>query len=99
MGVAYLPDTSVDVYPDIRISGVDLEERFYKKFSRAQMEEGYLEKRLGKAHTEKFQILLAHFFGCLCGMGGRSCLKWSFPWRDHTDSWTWRIDDTAVSVF
>ena len=29
MGVAYLPDTSVDVYPDIRISGVDLEERFY----------------------------------------------------------------------
>ena len=60
MGVAYLPDTSVDVYPDIRISGVDLEERFYKKFSRAQMEKGYLEKRLGKAHTEKFQILLAH---------------------------------------
>lgn len=60
MGVVYLPDTSVDIYPDIRISGVDLEERFYKKFSRAQMEKGYLEKRLGKAHTEKFQILLAH---------------------------------------
>ena len=60
MGVVYLPDVSMDVPSDIRISGVDLEERFYKKFSKARMETDYLEKRLGRADTEKFQILLAH---------------------------------------
>ena len=60
MGVVYLPDASVDFRSDIRISGVDLEERFYKKFSKERMEVEYLEKRLGKADTEKFQILLAH---------------------------------------
>ena len=35
---------------------MDLEERFYKKFSRAQMEEGYLEKRLGKSPYRNFRF-------------------------------------------
>lgn len=64
MGAVCLEDSSAMLDEDIRITGVDLDEKFYKKifFGRpVSMERGYLEKKLGKAGEEEaFQILLAH---------------------------------------
>lgn len=55
----------------LTVSSVELERRFYRDFFPDQMETEYLEKRLGKAEKEKFQILLLHsplFF--------RACREW-----------------------
>lgn len=60
MGVIYLLDRSASFSPDIRISGLDLESRFYQKFSNEEMTKDYLEERLGASDPQKFEILLAH---------------------------------------
>ena len=64
MGAVCLEDSSAMLGEDIRITGVDLGEKFYKKifFGRpVSMERGYLEKKVGKAGEQgEFQILLAH---------------------------------------
>ena len=52
MGAVCLEDSSAMLGEDIRITGVDLGEKFYKKifFGRpVSMERGYLEKKVGKA--------------------------------------------------
>ncbi len=59
-GVRYLADESADLGEDIRISGVDLKEKYYEKVMPASLTPGYIEKRLGKAETGRYQILLAH---------------------------------------
>lgn len=44
----------------ICINGLQIDHGYYRKFKRVPMEEGYMEKTLGKAKEEYFQILLAH---------------------------------------
>ncbi len=63
MGVVYLEDASAFLGEDIRITGIDLGRRFYKKkllWRDHTMGESYLEKKVGKASAKAFQILLAH---------------------------------------
>lgn len=59
-GVVYLSNKNVEFSRDIAIGGVNISEKYYEKRPKAKMEAEYVEKRLGKACGEKFQILLAH---------------------------------------
>lgn len=71
-GVRHLSDTSVDIDDDIRVSGLDLDEYYYKKFRRVCMDPGYIEAKLGKASKDRYQILLAHspkFHGAYAAWG------------------------------
>lgn len=45
---------------NIRIIGLDMKRAYYKRFKKEPMEEAYLLETLGKAETEKYEILLAH---------------------------------------
>jgi predicted MPP superfamily phosphohydrolase len=49
----------MDEFP-VRIYGLDIEKRYYKRFRQTPMETGYVESKLGKADAEYFNILLAH---------------------------------------
>ena len=59
-GVIHLSDASAFLENHIRISGLNIEEAYYKKFKTTPMEIGYIESRLGKADRRDYQILLAH---------------------------------------
>ncbi len=59
-GVFHLSDDSAELGEDIRISGVDLKEKYYEKFFPAALTPDYIEERLGCADAERYQILLAH---------------------------------------
>ncbi len=59
-GVVHLSDASVDFGEDIRISGLNLDECYYRNFIPARMGSGYLQRRLGPADSDRYQILLAH---------------------------------------
>lgn len=59
-GVIYLADASVEVGDDLRISGLDIENPYYKDFFPKWMEQIYLQRHLGKADCERYQILLTH---------------------------------------
>ncbi len=58
--VWYLSDASVEMDEDIRISGLDIDEAYYRDLLPPRMKEEYVEKHLGKADGTRFQILLAH---------------------------------------
>lgn len=49
-----LPDLNMDIY------GLELDRKYYKKFSGIQMEEDYLETLLGKPDKNKVSLLIAH---------------------------------------
>lgn len=59
-GVCHLSDASADLPGNIRVSGLNLEKKHYKKRASGSLETSYIEKRLGKADRERYQILLAH---------------------------------------
>lgn len=59
-GVVHLSDASADFGEDIRISGLNIDERYYRNFVPAHMGSGYLQRHLGPADSGRFQILLAH---------------------------------------
>lgn len=44
----------------LNITGLEIENDFYKKFQSVSLPHGYLEKTLGKPDREQFQLLLAH---------------------------------------
>ncbi len=46
--------------PNLRISGLDLAGKYFRKFSPIPLEEGLLEEKLGKADEARFHILAAH---------------------------------------
>ena len=60
-GVVVLRNEFVD-YPKepIRIYGLDMSHRYYKRLQKTRMEEGYLEETLGRMDTHCYNILLAH---------------------------------------
>lgn len=66
-GVCHLSDGSVDFDDEVRISGLELERKYYdKRVSRHMLDTSYIEERLGRASRDKYQILLAHsplFYG------------------------------------
>ncbi len=59
-GVTYLSDDSAVLDEDVRISGLNLEKCYYEPRCPAALESGYIEKRLGPADRQRFQILLSH---------------------------------------
>lgn len=44
----------------IRISGLDIKEEYYKKFSKKRMDPSYIRDRIGASTEDCFEILLAH---------------------------------------
>lgn len=71
MGVVFLPNQTAYFGEDIAITGIDLEEKFYRKRCPAHLLPEEIERLAGKAEKDRFQILLCHsplFF--------RSCRAW-----------------------
>lgn len=60
MGVILLQNGSAMLGKDIKITGIDLEEEYYKKFKCRQLSAEDILKKAGEASKERFQILLAH---------------------------------------
>ncbi|MDD3252817.1 MAG: metallophosphoesterase [Lachnospiraceae bacterium] len=58
--VSYLADCTGMLGEDIAVSGLQIEQNYYKNFIPEQMEEDYIKQHLGAADSERFQILLAH---------------------------------------
>jgi len=58
--VIYLKNRSAAIGEDIRISGLDIDRKYYRKFASSRLENGYVTQRLGAADAKRFQILLAH---------------------------------------
>ena len=44
----------------VRVTGLEIDRSYYKRFTPKPMEEGYLNCTLGKADPQKLQILIAH---------------------------------------
>lgn len=61
LGVHYLPDESAGLFDDIRITGCDLDERYYRhRFTVPELPPDEIVEHVGKADPERFQILLLH---------------------------------------
>lgn len=59
--VRFLINESVSLQESgIRITGLNLDRRYYKRFGKRKLREGYLSESIGKADCASFQILLAH---------------------------------------
>lgn len=59
-GAVHLLDKSVDFGDLIRISGLNITQNYYRKFTPDRMEASYIERHLGPAPDDRFQVLLAH---------------------------------------
>lgn len=60
-GVVYLSDESAEFGDDIRITGCNMQERYYRhRFTVPRMEEGELERHVGRGESGQYQILLLH---------------------------------------
>lgn len=80
-GVIFLRNQSADFGEDIRISGLRIDEWFYRKRARMSMERAYLTQRVGMAAESRFQILLAHsplFYPAYAGWGADLTLAGHF---------------------
>lgn len=79
--VNYLQNKTVQWRDDIAVSGVDIAWKYYQDFHPDSMVPSYLARRLGKAESERFQILLAHsplFFYAYAGWGADLSLAGHF---------------------
>lgn len=79
--VNYLQNKTVQWRDDIAVSGVDIAWKYYQDFHPDSMVPYYLTRRLGKAESERFQILLAHsplFFDAYAGWGSDLSLAGHF---------------------
>ena len=71
MGVRYLSNRTMEFREDIAVTGIDLAERYYKKFHPDHLRPEEIGRLAGPAERERFLILLCHsplFFD--------SCRKW-----------------------
>lgn len=59
-GIVYLSNGTVSVRDDIKISGLNIQEIYYRDFCREELPVPYITKRLGKADPHRFHILMAH---------------------------------------
>lgn len=79
--VNYLQNKTLQWRDDIAVSGVDIAWKYYQDFHPDSMVPSYLTRRLGKAESERFQILLAHsplFFDAYSGWGADLSLAGHF---------------------
>ena len=79
--VNYLQNKTVQWRDDIAVSGVDIAWKYYQDFHPDSMVPSYLARRLGKAESERFQILLAQsplFFDAYAGWGADLSLAGHF---------------------
>lgn len=79
-GISHLSNCSV-IVDNLCFSGLDLEKRFYRNACPPKMEAGYINKKLGKADSERFQILMAHsplFFDAYAAWGADLTLSGHF---------------------
>ena len=99
--VVYLADSSVEVDEDIRISGLDISQAYYRDVIPKRMERN-TSPPFGKggsgAVSDSFGPL-SFIFGCLRGMGGRILLWPDIPWGHRADPGAGGSDDASVSVF
>ncbi|RGZ00940.1 metallophosphoesterase [Clostridium sp. AM58-1XD] len=70
-GVVYLSDDNAAAFDDIAVAGIDLPEKYYRKFSHDVLKAGDIKRRIGTAERERFQILLAH-----SPMYFQACREW-----------------------
>ncbi len=59
-GAVCLADESAVFDGEIRISGLDLDRKYYGRRCREELKAGYIVGRLGRADRSRYQILLAH---------------------------------------
>ena len=59
MGIVYLSNSSMDIYENICIHGLDLDAKYYLRRYKRPLDISYIENRLD-IDTSKFNILLAH---------------------------------------
>ena len=59
-GICYLSDRTLHVGEDLAISGLNIDQPYYRDFSPAKMSERYVKYHLGEADPRRFEILLAH---------------------------------------
>lgn len=81
MGVRHLSNASAMLDDDIRITGLDITENYYRNIVCDQMEPAYIESRVGPASQDCFQILLAHsplFLSAYAGWGADLTLSGHF---------------------
>jgi hypothetical protein len=60
LGIELMRNTGEDLEDHIRVNGLEIERRYYKRLRPTPMEKEYLDGLLGEADGEQFQILLAH---------------------------------------
>ncbi len=80
-GVTYLADSSALIDDEVRISGLDLDDRYYGKFSVPELPVSEITADIGEADTEHYQILMAHsplFFDAYAGWGADLTLAGHF---------------------
>ena len=58
--VEFLRNKSKECKEKIRITGLDLARKYYKRFKKTPMSPSYLKETLGETKPEEFEILLAH---------------------------------------
>lgn len=59
MGIVYLSNSSIEIYENICIHGLDLDEKYYLRRHKKPLDSSYIENRLN-IDISKFNILLAH---------------------------------------
>lgn len=80
-GICYLSNRTVQSGDDICISGLDIDQKYYRDLVPARMEAEYLTKHLGNADRSRFQILMAHsplFFDACADWGADLTLAGHF---------------------
>ena len=70
-GVAYLSDDNRAAGGDIAVAGINLPEKYYRKFSHAVLKAEYITQKIGAAEEDRFQILMAH-----SPMYFQACREW-----------------------
>lgn len=59
-GVRFLRNESLDREDNIRITGLELERKYYNRFKKLSMEKEYLQEILPRRNEDNYEILLAH---------------------------------------
>lgn len=59
-GVRFLRNESIDREDNIRITGLELDRKYYNRFKKLPMEKEYLQELLPRRNADNYEILLAH---------------------------------------
>ncbi len=59
MDIEHLHNSSI-IIDGIRISGLDIDQSYYRKLSKIRLDKSYIKDKLGSSNNEYFELLLAH---------------------------------------